>query len=272
MLADLHMHTTCSDGVWEPERLFEEIRARRLDVFCVSDHDNINAYPVPSDLRDKLIPGLEVDTALDGHTTHILAYGIDRKDCPLVDALARQRQAREERMGSMIERLQNLGLAVTIDDVKRHARASSSFGRPHLARALVDCGHVASVQEAFDKYLCDDGAGYVALERLDAARIIELIHASGGVAVIAHPVRLRKESHLEELIDLGVDGIEVLHHTADDATRVRLREVAQQRGLLITGGTDFHAPVSDRPIGIEIESRYVDGLRAAIDVVKQRVA
>ena len=272
MLVDLHMHTTCSDGVLEPERLFEEIRARRLDAFCVSDHDNINAYPVPEDLREKLIPGLEVDTALDGHTTHILAYGIDRKDCPLIEALARQRQAREKRMGSMIGRLQNLGLAVTLEDVKRHAGATSSFGRPHLARALVDCGHVTSVQEAFDKYLADDGAGYVALERLDAGRIIELIHASGGVAVIAHPVRLRKESHLEELLDLGADGIEVWHHTASDATQAQLREIAQQRGLLITGGTDFHAPVPGRPIGIEIESLYVDALRAAIDAVKQRVA
>ena len=272
MLADLHMHTTCSDGVWEPERLFEEIRARRLDAFCVSDHDNINSYPVPGDLHDKLIPGLEVDTALDGHTTHILAYGIDRKDRPLIEALARQREAREERMRSMIERLENLGLAVTLDDVKRHARASSSFGRPHLARALVDCGHVATVQEAFDKYLADDGAGYVALERLDAARIIELIHVSGGVAIVAHPVRLRKESHLEELLDLGADGVEVWHHTADAATQASLRDLAQQRGLLITGGTDFHAPVPDRPIGVEIESQHIDALRAAIDAVKQRVA
>jgi 3',5'-nucleoside bisphosphate phosphatase len=236
----------------------------------VSDHDNIDSYPVPDDLREKFIPGLEVDTAHDGHTTHMLAYGIDRKDCPLIEALARQRNAREQRMRSMIDRLQSLGLAVTLDDVKRHARATSSFGRPHLARALVERGYVASVQEAFDKYLADDGAGYIALERLDASRIVDLIHSSGGVAVIAHPVRLRKETHLEELLDLGVDGIEVWHPTADASTQARLHSLAQLRGLLVTGGTDFHAPVADRPIGIEIEERHIEELRSAISDARSR--
>src|SRR5262249_45783991 len=113
MLVDLHLHTTASDGVWAPERLFEEVRSRYLVYFCVSDHDNIDAYPVPSDLASRNISGLEVDTHHDGHTTHLLAYGVNDKNSPLLARLSQQRVAREARMREMVERCNGLGLDVT---------------------------------------------------------------------------------------------------------------------------------------------------------------
>jgi predicted metal-dependent phosphoesterase TrpH len=252
VLCDLHLHTTKSDGVWTPERLFEEIRRRDLQFFSITDHDCLDAYPVPEDLRSRCIPGLEVDSHHGGHTVHILAYGIDDKQSPLLQALQAQRQDRLRRMQGMVDRLNALGLAIAMDDVLAQATGASSVGRPHLARALVERGHVATVQEAFDRYIADDGDGYVALERMTSARIIELIHESGGAAVLAHPLRLRDAASLEELCNLGVDGIEVTHPTADADAENMLRVFAHEHNLLVTGGTDFHAPVAERLIGVEI--------------------
>ncbi|MBV8490714.1 MAG: PHP domain-containing protein [Candidatus Eremiobacteraeota bacterium] len=263
MLIDLHMHTTCSDGVWPRERLFDEIRLRELDLFCVSDHDTLAAYPMTDDLAARSIPGLEVDTEHAGHTVHLLAYGVRSNETPLMQALTRQRQEREKRMGEMIERLHGLGIAVTLDDVRAQATSASSLGRPHLARALVARGHVATVQEAFDRYLADEGTGFVALRRLTSAEIIELIRASGGVSVVAHPKRLRAPHHLDELRELGVDGVEVVHPTADADFEREMRAFAEKHDLLVTGGTDFHAPV-EHPIGIEFPKRDVERLAERI--------
>lgn len=271
MLCDLHLHTTKSDGVWEPELLFQEIRERDLACFSVTDHDCIDAYPVPDDLRERCIPGLEVDTHHAGHTAHILAYGVDDRHSPLLQALSAQREDRRRRMGDMIARLNALGIDVSMDDVQKQANAASSLGRPHLARALVKKGLVETVQEAFDRYIADDGDGYVALERLTSERIVDLIHRSGGVAVVAHPARLRDPKHLEELCELGVDGIEVIHHTADEAMQQTVRAMARRFGLLVTGGTDFHAPVPGRPIGIELTDGEIRLLKQAVASAKTAV-
>jgi predicted metal-dependent phosphoesterase TrpH len=211
-----------------------------------------------------VIPGLEVDSEHDGHTVHILAYGIADRESPLLRALAAQRADRLRRMEGMVQRLQVLGLNVHIDDVIAQSAGATSLGRPHLARALVAKGYVDTVQEAFDRYIADDGDGYVALKRLTSGEIIALIHGSGGVAVIAHPLRLRSASHVEELITLGVDGIEVMHPTADEQAQDRLRSIAAEHNLIVTGGTDFHAPVAGREIGVEMRDEDVEALRDAI--------
>jgi hypothetical protein len=265
MLCDLHLHTTKSDGVWSPERLFEEIRARDLQYFSVTDHDCIDAYPVPEDLRERCIPGLEVDSHHGGHTVHILAYGIDDPECELLQTLRAQRDNRIGRMEAMIARLQSLGIDVTMTDVQAQVTGASSLGRPHLARALVAKGVVETVQEAFDRYIADEGDGFVALKRLTSEEIIAMIHRCGGIAVVAHPMRLRDPAHLEDMYEFGVDGVEAVHHTADADAQAMLHEFAAKRGLLVTGGTDFHAPVPDRPIGVEISIAEIGALRAAID-------
>ncbi len=263
MLVDLHLHTTRSDGIWQPERLFEEIRVRGLEAFCVSDHDNLDAYPVPADLQDRSICGLEVDSHFAGHTAHILAYGVSDDRSPLLQTLRLQRDARNERMQAMVDRLNAMGVAVTMDDVRRESRAASSIGRPHLARALVASGVVATIQEAFDKFIADEGQGYVALARQTADATIRLIHESGGVAVVAHPKRLRDPGHLVQLCELGADGVEIVHPTADYAYQAELQAFARARNLLVTAGTDFHVP-TERPLGVEFEERAINDLRAAI--------
>jgi predicted metal-dependent phosphoesterase TrpH len=260
MLVDLHLHTSCSDGVWAPERLYAEIRARELELFCVSDHDNLDAYPVPPDLVPRSIPGLEVDSHHAGHTAHLLAYGVSDRSSPLLCALTEQLQARRERMKVMIDRCNDLGLDICMADVQAQSVGASSLGRPHLARALLEKGLVDSVQDAFDRFLSDDGTGYVALERLSSSVAIELIHASGGVAIVAHPKRLRKPEHLDELVALGADGVEIFHPTADTADQARFSLFAAERDLLTTGGTDFHAPVAGRELGIHIDPSATERL------------
>lgn len=264
MLCDLHLHTTKSDGVWTPERLFEQIRARDLQYFSITDHDCIDAYPVPEDLRERCIPGLEVDSHHAGHTVHLLAYGIGDQESPLLRALASQRADRLRRMEGMVSRLNAIGLEIHIDEVIAQAASAASLGRPHLARALVLKGHVENVQQAFDLYIADDGDGYVALQRLTSGEIIDLVHASGGVAVIAHPMRLRSPGHIEELVALGVDGIEVIHPTASTEDEARLRSIAAEHDLVVTGGTDFHAPVEGRHIGVEIDDGGVQAFKARV--------
>lgn len=264
MLCDLHLHTTKSDGVRSPEELLEEVRRRNLQFFSITDHDCLEAYPVPEDLRERCIPGLEVDSHHGGHTVHMLAYGIEDKRSPLLLALAAQREDRVRRMHGMVERLNVLGIAIHIDEVVAQAAGATSLGRPHLARALVARGQVATVQEAFDLYIADEGNGYVALERLTSRRIIELIHESGGAAVVAHPMRLRDFAHIEELFELGIDGVEVLHPTADADAQSMLRQFASERNLIVTGGSDFHAPVPDRSIGVNLAESEIEAVRKAI--------
>lgn len=259
------MHTTVSDGVWTPSELFAYIREASLEAFSISDHDTMDVYPLPPDLAGRCIPGMEVDTKCNGATTHLLVYGIASPDAPLLELLRAQRAARRVRMEAMIESLRGRGFEITMAHVEAQAAKAVSLGRPHLARALVDIGVVGTVQEAFDKYIADDGDDYVSLDRLDSARAIELAHQSGAIVSVAHPCRLKQPQMLEQLRDEGVDGIEVVHPSADEDAMRRLTGFACANDLLITGGSDFHAPAPGYAPGIEFAAEHVERLREAVE-------
>ena len=261
---DFHMHTTVSDGVWTPSELFAYIRKVSLEAFSISDHDTMDVYPLPADLAERCIPGMEVDTKCKGATTHLLVYGITSPDAPLLEHLRAQRAARRVRMEAMIESLRGKGFDVTMAHVEAQAGKAASLGRPHLARALVDLGVVQSVQEAFDKYIADDQGDYVALDRLDSERAIELAHLSGAVVSVAHPCRLKDPAMLDLLRGEGVDGVEVVHPSADEQARSRLTDFAREHGLLITGGSDFHAPAPGYAPGIDFDAEHVERLQEAV--------
>jgi predicted metal-dependent phosphoesterase TrpH len=258
MFVDLQMHTTCSDGAWSKEKIFDEIRAKKLELFCITDHDTIAAYPVPDDLASRCVPGLEVDTEHAGHTVHLLAYGLTDDACPLLTALKEQRDERQLRMQAIVERMNGLGVKVSYADVLAQVKGGSSVGRPHLARALLALGIVSNIQEAFDKYLADGEKGFVKLKRLTSLDIIDLIHASGGICVIAHPKRLRDPGHLEEICKLGADGVEVVHPTATPDDEQMLYAFADERGIVTTGGSDFHAPETHPPLGVRFSKERID--------------
>jgi 3',5'-nucleoside bisphosphate phosphatase len=247
-LVDFHLHTTCSDGAWTPERLFQTVRERGLAYFSISDHDTMDAYPVPDDLQSRCIAGLEVDTFGFEQTVHILGYGV-RPNSSLISRLQVQQRERQLRAQSIIDRLNALGINLTLNQVQSLAGTSRSIGRPHIARALVKAGHCRELQEAFDKYLADGEIAYVPLQRLPTTEAIDLIHESGGVAVLAHPRRLRHQGLLPVICRL-FDGLELVHPSADTDYREQLVELIDEHNFIATGGTDFHARPNDPIIGV----------------------
>jgi predicted metal-dependent phosphoesterase TrpH len=269
-IVDLHLHTTASDGTWPPEFLYAYIAGSNIAFFSVTDHDTMDAYPVPPQLASRAIPGMEVDTTHNGKTVHLLTYGIS-PDSPLLERLREQRVARASRMQDTVDRLNALGVDITIDDVRAHAKKAVSLGRPHAAQALVSLGVVATIQEAFDRYLAEGAPAYVALDRLTSAQAIALVHESYGIAVVAHPLRLAEPRVLDELREEGADGVEVLHPTAKPEDRERLRDYADRYKMLVTGGTDFHRPQGVAP-GVELARRDIDRLQQRLARLHARVA
>jgi 3',5'-nucleoside bisphosphate phosphatase len=255
---DFHLHTTVSDGVWSPASLFDFVRSAQIETFSITDHDTMGAYPVPADLAARCVTGMEVDTKCEGVTAHLLCYGINSSDAPLLDYLQRQRVARRSRMEEMVCELQRRGITIEMCDVERQAGTAASLGRPHLARALVDRGAVATVQEAFDRYIADDRDAYVSLDRLDSRQAIELAHASDAIVSIAHPARLKAPASLDALREAGADAIEVVHPTADASLREELLAYARRHDMMVTAGSDFHAPDNNYCPGVRFASPMLD--------------
>lgn len=269
---DFHTHTTVSDGVWQPHELFDYVRQHGIEAFSLTDHDTMDGYPLPPDIAARAVPGMEVDTKCNGVTAHLLVYGIHAMDAPLLEYLRAQRAARRERMADMLEKLADKGIRVDMSDVEAQAGNAVSLGRPHLARALVALGIVGDIQEAFDRYLADDQEAYVSLDRLDSPRAIELAHESGAIVSVAHPCRLREPASLDALRLAGIDAVEVLHPSADEAARGELRDYARRYDLLVTGGSDFHAPEKGYAPGVQLEAEHVERLFAAVEAARTPAA
>ncbi len=248
--------------------MFAFLRESGIEMFSITDHDTMDIYPLPEDLAAKSVTGMEVDTKCEGATSHLLVYGIRTASAPLLRRLQAQRKARRGRMEAIVEKLQKAGIGVTMADVEAQAGAAQSLGRPHLARALVTLGIVPDVQTAFDRYIADDKDGFVSLERLDSAEAITLAHESGAVVSVAHPKRLKEPRLLDVLRSEGADGIEVVHPSADDTARLEFHKYAAEHGMLVTGGTDFHAPSPGYRPGItslnsDDVSRFLDAVGKA---------
>jgi predicted metal-dependent phosphoesterase TrpH len=249
MFCDLHMHSTVSDGSLPVRELVREVQRAGVSVFALTDHDSVQGFDEARDeaaqLGLTLIAGVEVSTRLDKHELHILGYGFDPEHPELARHLSTQRSAREGRIPAIVARLQSLGLAITSEDVFRVA-GQGAPGRPHVARALVNLGIVKDMDEAFRRYLADGGPAHVMKDVPCPADAIAWIHAAGGKAVWAHP--LARPLHrtggfdllLRELEAQGLDGVEEVHpsHTPDQ--RKRIRKLARETGLHVTGGSDFH--------------------------------
>ncbi|WP_432557991.1 PHP domain-containing protein [Granulicoccus sp. GXG6511] len=250
MRIDLHSHTTVSDGTDTPDELLALARAIGLDVLGVTDHDTFEHLPaVRAAARREgieLLEGMELSCEFEGKSVHLLAYGMDPDNEDLLAEMARIRDGRADRLPRMLERLADLGVPVTEAEVMAHVGEAPSIGRPHIADALVSRGHVASRDEAFQRFLADDGPAYIPRYHPDVRTGIELVHAAGGLAIIAHPwgrssVDVLTESVLADLVDRhGLDGFEIDHEDHGDEQRRRLRALASDLGALGTGSSDHH--------------------------------
>ncbi|MFI6548891.1 PHP domain-containing protein [Streptomyces prunicolor] len=248
MRIDLHCHSTASDGTDTPAELVRNAGAAGLDVVALTDHDTSRGYAeaidaLPSGLT--LVTGAEMSCRIDGVSMHMLAYLFDPEEPALLAERELVRDDRVPRARAMVGRLQELGVPVTWEQVARIA-GEGSVGRPHVATALVELGVVPTVNDAFTgEWLADGGRAHVAKHETDPFEAIRLVKAAGGVTVFAHPGASKRghtvpEAAIAEMAAAGLDGIEVEHMDHDAETRVRLRGLAKELGLLVTGSSDYH--------------------------------
>jgi predicted metal-dependent phosphoesterase TrpH len=243
--ADLHVHTTWSDGAYTSAEVVELARRSGLAALAVTDHDTLAGIaPARAAARTALeiVPGVEITSAHGGRIVHLLGYFFDPVDADLNAALAELRRRRAERFRAMVERLRGCG--VSLDEQEVRAQASAGVpGRRQLAALLVRAGAVATVREAFSKYLGDFGRATIPPPGLPAGAAIARVRAAGGVAALAHPSY--DEGTRPLLIDLqalGLQAVEVDFPACQGAKQRRLRELAAELGLAVTGGSDCHGP------------------------------
>jgi predicted metal-dependent phosphoesterase TrpH len=213
---------------------------------AVTDHDTTAAVDevgsAASAAGVDAIAGIEITAVEDGRDVHVLGYFIDHADRALQEFLARQRAYRLDRVQDIARRLESLGLPIAIEPILIAARAhpSRSVGRPQVARAMIEAGHVTTIDEAFNRWLGRDGPAFIPRIGASPEAVIAIIRASGGMSSVAHPGRTRIDSRLGALRDAGLDALEAFHTDHDEQERARYVHLAGALGLQVTGGSDFH--------------------------------
>ncbi len=242
--ADLHTHTCYSDGQLTPQALVRKAEAAGLSALAVTDHDTVDgvaeAQAAGQACGVEVVTGVELSVSVDEREVHLLGYGFDTEDGGLRAHLVRFKRARRERARGMAERLRVLGVPLAFEDVEAQASAEAALGRPHVAAALVAGGHVGTEQEAFERYIADGGPAFVAKPVFPAAEALALLHAAGGLGVLAHPGHWTSEETLRALVRSGLDGIEVVHPSHDAALTRYYHDRARALNLIETGGSDYH--------------------------------
>jgi 3',5'-nucleoside bisphosphate phosphatase len=249
---DLHMHSTASDGALPPSRVVAAAHAAGLSAIALTDHDTMDGLPeattTAADLGMRIVRGVELSAHDGAHEIHILALHVSHP-APLELRLAAFRDQRQTRAVSIVQKLNRLGIPVSMDEVLFES-AGGAVGRPHVARAMVKTGKVRDSREAFERFLGAGKPGFVAKERLEIGEAIEITHAAGAVAIWAHPGPEGRRARLEPLVAKGLDGIEVRHPSHNQEDVVRIGALADFFRLLYSGGSDWHgAPAGVRKIG-----------------------
>jgi 3',5'-nucleoside bisphosphate phosphatase len=239
---DLHTHTNYSDGIFTPAELVEKAYKRGLDIISITDHDSINgikeAVECAKDLGIEIIPGMEISTDVDDKEIHLLAYFIDTENEELLKYLSFFRDERMHRAKRMVQKLKNLGMKITMDDVIDHAQ-NCAIGRPHIAYTMIELGLIKNYNEAFEKYIGDYGPAFERKIHVSSQSALKLISDAGGLSFIAHPGYM-KENLLLNLIKAGIDGIECTHPSHSENQVQFYRGIVNQYCLLESGGSDFH--------------------------------
>jgi predicted metal-dependent phosphoesterase TrpH len=260
MRADLHVHSTASDGTDPPAEVMRRAARAGLDVVALTDHDTVAGHAEARAAAGPvaLLPGMELSCRLDGRSLHMLAYLFDADQPELAAELTRIRDDRVLRARAMVDKLAGLGVNVSWGQVAAIA-GQAVVGRPHIARAMADSGAIASPREAFTRdWIADGGRAYVGRYALDPVRAIDLVRAAGGVTVLAHPRAGRDtwvtNEQITRLAAVGLAGLEVFHPDQSEAERARLIALAHDLALVPTGGSDDHGSLTDYRLGGETTS------------------
>lgn len=242
-IADLHVHTTFSDGQFTPEKVVEKAIEKGLGAIAITDHDCVDGIePAIKAARGtglEVVPGIEISAAAEDVEIHILGYYIDHKCPALIKTLHGMRERRVARIKEMIKRLEEKGIKIPEGKVFS-ASAEGTIGRMHLARAMVSESVAATVREVFDKYIGDGRPFHVKHERLEYDEAIKIIRKAGGVPVLAHPGNMGKDEYIPLYVKAGLRGIEVYHSEHRAATARKYAVIAEDNGLIMTGGSDCH--------------------------------
>lgn len=252
MKTDLHIHTYYSDGVFSPEKIVNTAIDVGLQAIAITDHDNVLAYDVAqkyikdNHLENKIeiIKGVEINTLYKNNEVHILGYFMNTEDKDFVELLKAQQQARIKQTKEIIALLaKKEGIKIKFEDIKKLVAPGGSIGRPHIARAITSAGGTANVMDAYAKYIHDDSPVYVQRKTVTPFDAVEIIYDAGGVPVIAHPHDLDiAEPLIKELMNYGLRGIEAYHRKHSPACVEYFSSMAENLGLIVTGGSDFHTP------------------------------
>ncbi|MGE5673016.1 MAG: PHP domain-containing protein [Mycobacterium leprae] len=263
--ADLHTHTTASDGTLSPAEHVRWAGSQGLAALGITDHDTIAAWPeaiaAGEALGVEIVPGCELSTEVGETEVHMLAYYFDPTESTMSALLERMRGGRRARAAEAVEKLHKLGLTqVSLERVL--ALGGESVGRPHIAANMVEAGYVRTIKDAFDQYLGRGKAAYVPRPKLTPDEAITVVKQAGGVPVVAHPGLIRDDAWVRRFIAEGVMGIEAYHTDHSEAQRQFYARWGLDAGLIVTGGTDSHGPRGPRTV-------VPGSVNVALDVVAQ---
>ena len=281
--ADFHCHSTASDGVLSPTELVDLAHKQGVRIMALTDHDSNEGLAEAQAAADRhsdftLIPGVELGTDIPGAEVHVLGYFMDPANAELQETLSHLRETRRGRGERTVERLREMGMDVTWEQVQRIA-GDAAVGRPHVAQALVEGGHVATVKEAFDKYIARNGPAYVEREKMTPAEAVGTITGLGGVPCLAHPCDVTKTDEqlypiLSELKAAGLVGMEVYYKMYEPPVVKRLLAAASKFDLLPLGGSDYHGIFGqEEPLPGGMYSPLPDAsIDALMELGRERVA
>ncbi len=247
---DLHIHTTYSDGMLSPIQIVETALECGLDCIALTDHDNVLSYNIAQEYvknnnkQLEIIPGVEINTIYKGYEVHILGYFMDKNNPQFIDMLNFQQKARIEQTHQIIDLLSKKeGIKIKFEDVQKLVAPKGSIGRPHIARAITSCGGSANIMEAYAKFINNNSDVYVERKTVSPHDAVEILSEAGGIPVFAHPIDVDIADKLTcELVNYGLRGIEAYHRKHSPAAVEHFSTLAEHYGLIVTGGSDFHAP------------------------------
>ena len=270
MTADLHLHSNFSDGTFTPEEIATRAHVAGLTAIALTDHDSVEgcerAAVACKALEVEFIAGTELTAEHSGNELHLLGYFLDTGNQKLLSEIAKFQVVRQNRIHEMVAEINKLGIPLKAADVFALANCKSP-GRPHVARAMVNAGLIGSLDEAFERFLKKGRPAWVPKKKMSAAVAIELVHQSGGLAVMAHPGLNRTDSVIPDLVESGLDGIECFHTKHSHSVSAHYLAIAEKHGLLVTGGSDCHGMSKGKPLigTVRLDYDNVEKLYAARD-------
>lgn len=275
--ADLHIHTTCSDGQLSPQEVIQLAVQKKLKSIAITDHDTFEAYEIAKDLAVKndieLIPGVEVTTTFHGKESHILAYYFETDTNYFADFLAKQKRSRADRIKNIVRTLQSNKIDIEYEEVWATADGGN-LGRPHIAKILIEKGYVSNFNQAFELYLSNEKLGDIKNDYPTVEEAIKMIKNVGGAAILAHPGRLYSDDEIDEFIEMGIDGLECIHPSHNWRRQKYYTDLCEKKSLLKTGGSDYHGgfETGHTNVGVvAVNTKHIVAMKRMTDQRKQTV-